>query len=148
MSAFEDFVQEEDACLDELRSLMGAADGSLNGSLDSLHNLDLFVSSLTGQPNWDTSWPFEDFPRARAWLTVRIAYYIGYCARTFYGASWYPCAGPEEQLKGTPVVAVEGLEFSPLEVASALVEKRLSAGLVGFFADLEATCRGRRGPPH
>jgi hypothetical protein len=35
------------------------------------------------------------------------------------------------------VLAVKGIEFSPLEVAMALLDRGVQGGLVGFFADLE-----------
>ena len=43
-----------------------------------------------------------------------------------------------EPAKGSPVLSVEGVEFSPLEIAWALLAGEVEGGLVGFFADLEA----------
>jgi hypothetical protein len=69
---------------------------------------------------------------------------MGAYARLEYGAEWYLSSDGGSQACHMPVMAVAGIEFCPLEIAWAVLQRERSGGMVGFFADLEAE-RLRRG---
>jgi hypothetical protein len=132
------YVTEEAAAIGELKLLVGSASGGeLDMSAESLGALDAFVTNLTSRPGWHTWEVFERFGDIRAWLAARLAYYIGGYARREYGAEWYMSADGGSQASRMPVMAVDGIEFCPLEVAWAMLQRERTGGMVGFFADLE-----------
>ena len=142
--AFREFVQDEGPALEQLRALVGGeAAKHLDGSADSLGVLDAFVVNLTASPDWEHSELYAEVRDIRKWLAVRIAYYMGVYARNSYGCDWHP-SQLDDPAKGSPVLSVEGVEFSPLEVAWSLLAGDVEGGLVGFFADLEAERLTRR----
>lgn len=106
-------------------------------SAESLGALDAFIANLTSRPGWHTWEVFERFGDIRAWLATRLAYYMGSYARRKYGAEWYMSQDSGSQANPMPVMAVDGIEFCPLEVAWAVLQRERSGGMVGFFADLE-----------
>ena len=135
---FAHFVADEGPAIEQLRHLVGGNAGKhLDGSSDSLGVLDTFVANLISTPEWERSELFEGLGDIRVWLAVRVAYYMGLYARNELGCEWFLGEDSESDTHGTPVLAVDGIEFSPLLVSAALLEGGVQAGLVGFFADLE-----------
>ena len=135
---FAHFVADEGPAIEQLRRLVGGNAGKhLDGSSDSLGVLDTFVANLIATPKWERSELFDGLGDIRLWLAVRVAYYMALFARGELGCDWYLCADSESDLYGTPVLAIDGIEFSPLVVSAALLEGGVDAGLVGFFTDLE-----------
>ena len=87
---FAAFLKDEQPALAELRDFVGGDAGVLlNASRESLALLDAFLDNLLADSGWASSPLFAAAPRARPWLTVRVAYYIGACAARLYGSQWY-----------------------------------------------------------
>ncbi len=139
------YVAEEAASVGELKLLVGSASGGeLDVSAECLAALDAFIGNLTSRPGWHTWEVFERFGDIRAWLATRLAYYMGSYARREYGAEWYMSSAAGSQAGPMPVMAVDGVEFCPLEVAWSVLQRERSGGMVGFFADLEQERLKRR----
>ena len=135
---FASFVADEGPAIEQLRRLVGGNAGKhLDGSSDSLGILDTFVANLIATPEWERSDLFLGLGDMRLWLGVRVAYYMGLYARRELGCEWYLSWDSESDAYGTPVLAIDGIEFSPLLVSAALLNGGVHAGLVGFFTDLE-----------
>src|SRR4029453_14931260 len=137
-ATLESYVRDEGPALDELRRFVGGQAGvALDGSTASLAILDAFIRNLIAVPDWEGSRLLVDFPKIRSWLAVCVAYYIGRYARSQYGCPWYLSINTDSAAHGTPVMAVNGIEFSPLETAPPFLSGGVIGGLVVLFADLE-----------
>ena len=132
-SDFEEFVSDEPAAIEQLRSFVG---GELTRCLDlrveSLALLDEYVTNLTASPDWDESPLLQNAnANVRSWLTVRLAYYLAAVIRSGLGGSW--------RLEGDePVLDLEYINISPLEIASACLRGEVDGGLSGLYTDLAA----------
>lgn len=136
------FLADEGPAIEQLRRLIGGdAAKRLDGSSNSLGVVDTFVANLTSSSGWENSALFDGLGEVRKWLAIRVAYFIGLYARHDMGCEWYLSADAESPLFATPVLAIDGIEFSPLEVSWALLDGGVQDGLVGFFADLEVRRR-------
>jgi hypothetical protein len=139
------YVGEEATAIGELKLLVGSASGGeLDFSAESLGALDAFVANLTSRPGWHTWEVFERFGDVRAWLAARLAYYMGSYARREYGAEWYMSSAGSSQASPMPVMAVDGIEFCPLEIAWAILQRERSGGMVAFFGNVERKRLRRR----
>jgi hypothetical protein len=129
------FIADEQPAIAELRAFVGGQVGEkLDGTPESLPLLDAFLENLTAEPTWFESVQFEGVDIA-LWLAVRVAYYFGWALRRAGASNWYLSDNISSSTYGTPVVALGGLEISPLEIAHEALLHTLHGGLAGVFAD-------------
>lgn len=136
---FAKFVQDQDAAIDELRTFVSGEVGpKLDGSAESLAMLDQYVKTLT-VPGWEESSLFGDRSGDKIirWLTVRVAYYLAWSLQKRFGVKWQLSSDAGAAVYRTPVLVIDGVEISPLEVANAYIRGDVERGLVGLTRDLE-----------
>jgi len=140
---FRSFVRDEEGALRQLRHFVGALAPRLDGTPDSLAIVDAFLDNLIADSGWADSPLFadvsSDMPK---WLTVRLAYYVGWCLKEAYGTSWSLCPDPESDYYQTPVMKIGEVMLSPLDIARARIQGALEGGLQGLFADLLSELHG------
>ena len=136
---FDQFKADEDGAIDQLRVFVGRALGDrLDRSLPSLEFLDRFVQNLVADPEWMKSALFRDVSdNVRTWLAVRVAYYLAACLRDVYDVECDLSEDHDSPVIGTPVLSIEGVEISPLEIASAYLDGAVVGGLQGLVKDLQ-----------
>lgn len=141
MTDLEEFKRDESECIQQLREFVGGeAAKELDGSPQSLRLLDAFVANLTARGDWASSDLFREVsPNMEKWLPVRIGYYFATVVRGEGASEWHLSVAPESRLVGTPVMELNGVEFSPLEIAHALVKGEVRGGLSQLLQDLGTT---------
>jgi hypothetical protein len=139
-SNFERFLADEAPAIDQLRRFAGGQLGPLlDGSLESLGFLDRYIQSLTQHQGWESDSLFAAYSsNIRPWLTVRLAYYLADVIKRGLGGKW-------RMEREEPVLDLESLHISPLEIAHAYLDGVVDGGLAGLYADLAINLAERDG---
>jgi hypothetical protein len=136
---FHRFRADEQPAIDQLKHFVGRGLAPhLDGSVQSLAVLDQFISNLTKDPGWMASPLFRDISEdIRRWLAVRLAYYLAAYLRRVYAVDWRISDDDESPVYDTPVLSINNIEVSPLEIANAYLVGGVKGGLYGLVSDLE-----------